>query len=771
MKKDKRNMIRIAAASMGVLTILAVSAGRGYADQPEFEAEATAEIEAEVKQVSGIKPVQINAANFPDDRFRAVISGPKYDRDGNGTLDAEEIGLTINIECEGEGIHSLKGVEYFTDLQGLWCKDNQIESMDISALKDLRGLWCSGNPLTELDLSPNPELVWVYCFDCKLKKLDVSKNTKMAFIECNTNPLKSLDVSQNPELEHLTCATCQLKSLDVTHNPKLAHLDAMRNELKSLDVTKNPKMKRLDIWDNPGLGSIDISKNPGLQYYNCANNDVVNIDVSHNPELYKLICSYNDIKNLDLSNNPKLVYLDCACNQISKLDISKNHYLYFLQAFTNPFKKLNIGDNPFLVNVYKNGTKKSEYQVCKGHSWTIDYGGDNSTSGDQIQFLCFDDVVALSTKATGTFSMKTIENVDSDVADGKNLVTREMVVETLYAMDGKPGVAGLKTRFTDVKKGDRCYDALLWGEKYSICMGYPYVSSDTFGVGNYIRRQDMAFMLMRYAEKNHYIRGIDFGRIDDFKDYFEVDYYAWEAMTWAIQWGAMEGKGEPGAPKEELLLDPHGCVTRAEAEKMIKNMLEANGEKISKIPMPDKPMKRKGSGTLSADGSILTDSDGKKYYIAGKITEDRLEKNTLVADKSSGGKYKITKVNREGGKVTGGTATYVKPYDPACKSATIKATVKIGGVSFKVTAIGKKAFKGCSALTKVTIGKNVKTIGAGAFQGCKKLKRITIKTTKLTKKTVGKNAFKGIHKKAVAKCPKKKRKAYLKILKERGMKG
>ena len=73
-------------------------------------------------------------------------------------------------------------------------------------------------------------------------------------------------------------------------------------------------------------------------------------------------------------------------------------------------------------------------------------------------------------------------------------------------------------------------------------------------------------------------------------------------------------------------------------------------------------------------------------------------------------------------------------------------------------------------LTTVTIGKNIKSVGAKAFYGCKKLKKITIKSTKLTKKTIGSKAFTGINKKAVVKCPKAKKAAYKKILLKKGMK-
>ena len=87
----------------------------------------------------------------------------------------------------------------------------------------------------------------------------------------------------------------------------------------------------------------------------------------------------------------------------------------------------------------------------------------------------------------------------------------------------------------------------------------------------------------------------------------------------------------------------------------------------------------------------------------------------------------------------------------------------------KVQTIGDSAFQSCKALTKITLGANVKTIGTKAFFGCKKLKSITIKTMKLTDGTVGKHAFKGVHKKATVKVPAKKLNAYKILLVNKGL--
>ena len=54
------------------------------------------------------------------------------------------------------------------------------------------------------------------------------------------------------------------------------------------------------------------------------------------------------------------------------------------------------------------------------------------------------------------------------------------------------------------------------------------------------------------------------------------------------------------------------------------------------------------------------------------------------------------------------------------KKITIAATVKIDGVTFKVTSIKKNAAKKNKNMTSVVIGKNVTSIGANSFANSKK---------------------------------------------------
>ena len=127
-------------------------------------------------------------------------------------------------------------------------------------------------------------------------------------------------------------------------------------------------------------------------------------------------------------------------------------------------------------------------------------------------------------------------------------------------------------------------------------------------------------------------------------------------------------------------------------------------------------------------------------------------------------KYKITNASLNGK----GTVTLVSVVKKS-KTVVVPDTIKLGGKTFKVTAIGKAAFKKNVKVTKVTLGKNVKTIGAKAFYGCKKLRTVVIKNTQMTGKTVGSGAFTGTYAKMTVKVPSKKLKSYKTILLKRGV--
>ncbi|MGN8765338.1 leucine-rich repeat protein [Blautia massiliensis (ex Liu et al. 2021)] len=128
-------------------------------------------------------------------------------------------------------------------------------------------------------------------------------------------------------------------------------------------------------------------------------------------------------------------------------------------------------------------------------------------------------------------------------------------------------------------------------------------------------------------------------------------------------------------------------------------------------------------------------------------------------------KYKISNADTSGK----GTVVFTGATDKAARKAlTIPTTVKIGGKSFRVTAIGTSAMSGAKKLTTVKIGANIMTVGAKAFYGCNKLSNVTIFGTKLTTAKTGANAFKGIRSNCRFKVPASRVSAYKKLLRAKG---
>ena len=129
----------------------------------------------------------------------------------------------------------------------------------------------------------------------------------------------------------------------------------------------------------------------------------------------------------------------------------------------------------------------------------------------------------------------------------------------------------------------------------------------------------------------------------------------------------------------------------------------------------------------------------------------------------SGQKYVVTNASQK-------TVSYVAPKNSKKTVVSVPATVKVKvngkNVTYKVTSIQEKAFKGNKKLKKITVNKNIKSIGKDAFKNCSNLKTIVIKSSSITK--VGKDALKGTAKNLVIKVPAKKVSAYKKLFKNKG---
>ena len=187
------------------------------------------------------------------------------------------------------------------------------------------------------------------------------------------------------------------------------------------------------------------------------------------------------------------------------------------------------------------------------------------------------------------------------------------------------------------------------------------------------------------------------------------------------------------------------------------------GTNPGSVPSADPSEGNKAAATPApSDKSVIAPGE-TKAPAAAKAPETA---GTKIASKK-GDTYKVTDTS---GKIPEVELTKSAAKKKA-KTVVIPKTVKVDGVNYKVTAIAEKAFAGNKKLKTVVIGADIEKIGAKAFYKCVNLKKVTIQTTKLKAKAVGTKAFAKIHKKAVVKVPKAKKKAYKKWLKKRGIGG
>ena len=219
-------------------------------DMPDTQSEAAlAQMSSEGENGIAVQSagVAIDNNNFPDANFRTIVEG--FDTNNDSSLSDTEIAAVKKINCFRKRITNLKGIEYFTSLNNLWCAENKLTALDVSKNTALTDLYCSSSQLTTLDVSKNTALTDLDCGRNQLTTLDVSKNTALTYLSCGYNQLTTLDVSKNTALTYLSCRNNQLTTLDVSKNTALTKLSCDNNQLTSLDVS-NTDMDDLNCYDN-----------------------------------------------------------------------------------------------------------------------------------------------------------------------------------------------------------------------------------------------------------------------------------------------------------------------------------------------------------------------------------------------------------------------------------------------------------------------------------------------------------------------------------------
>ena len=137
-------------------------------------------------------------------------------------------------------------------------------------------------------------------------------------------------------------------------------------------------------------------------------------------------------------------------------------------------------------------------------------------------------------------------------------LTRGMVAQILYAMEGRPAAEG--SYFTDVADNAWYADAVNWAASEGIVAG---VSESTFAPDTAVTREQLALILFNYVNRPE----TPSAELT-FSDADSASAWSVDALKWAVGSGLISGK-------DNNMLDPQGTATRAEVAQIIANFIQA----------------------------------------------------------------------------------------------------------------------------------------------------------------------------------------------------
>ena len=143
--------------------------------------------------ITDAKEEQNGNIRFRDDNLRkALVNNSSINIDEDDGISHNEAKLVKKLNVANKHISSFDELSYFTNLEELYCEENQITSLNVSSLTKLKLLSCQKNQLSKLDISQNTELTTLLCFKNDLKTLDIRNNTKLEYIYCGnqSDPIK-----------------------------------------------------------------------------------------------------------------------------------------------------------------------------------------------------------------------------------------------------------------------------------------------------------------------------------------------------------------------------------------------------------------------------------------------------------------------------------------------------------------------------------------------------------------------------------------------------
>ncbi|MGG8494794.1 T9SS type A sorting domain-containing protein [Tenacibaculum sp. TC6] len=224
-----------------------------------------------------------------------------------------------------ERISDLTGIEYFSKLTGIYCKNNNLTQLDLSHNSNLISIECGLNKIKELYISMDAPLQSLQCYNNDLTELNL-KNGK-------NNLLTSLDLQSN---RRLLCVT--VDDVEYAYNqsswfkaPFMTYKIDCSTALTDIAIIPDEKFKEellantyLNVNNDNEIQVLEAERyNITLNVRNSYITNIAGIEYFTNLTNFNLVGT--QIKNLDLSANTTLKEIYCRSNYLTNINIKNGN--------------------------------------------------------------------------------------------------------------------------------------------------------------------------------------------------------------------------------------------------------------------------------------------------------------------------------------------------------------------------------------------------------------------------------------------------------------
>lgn len=410
------------------------------------------------------------------------------------------------------------------------------------------------------------------------------QNMSYMFYECEM--LEHLDVSswntKNVTTMEGMFAFCKkLKQLDVSHfdTGRVTNMDGMFADcyqLTELDIsnwdTQNVTTLNSMFRSCASLAELDVSNfnlrkanNLGYVFFGC-----------------KLLTEL-DVSNFHISNVWNVTSMFQGCEGLTYLNLSTFDFdggvhaedflegCYGLRTIETP---LNISNR---IDLPGGSSEEGWYGPDGTKYWKFGELGNKSVTLRRLSKDGFWDVYPEEWYASNVEYVyeKGLMTGNGKLFKPNEPITRAMVVQTLYNMEGRPKITDFKAciELKDVY-GDWYMDAVCWAYNEGITTGYD--DTKTFETDKSVTREELAAFLYRYANYKGYNTS-QIGELSGLQHVDMVSPYAKNAVNWAVGAGLISGieiKQYGVVIAKDLA--PQGTATRAQMAAILQRFCLAH---------------------------------------------------------------------------------------------------------------------------------------------------------------------------------------------------